>query len=250
VLSNGKILPKETPQAIPGLDNFIHLMRQMITAVIGLEPEFFTAVDSGNMTADLFGKKMRQAYKVLAPLLNGERQALRSAGKVMLSSARVVAENYEGYIIPRVNSDGETMELNSDDLSGEYDVSISPVKVTEDEKMEMVRSLIPLSGQLLNKPNPVDITPLIVENWPFLSNRDRKRLEQMMAPPPPPQPDPVNQGLLVAQTKDLEASAAKKFAEAQKLTNGEELEVEQQVADIDKTRSETVENLANAKRKE
>lgn len=252
-IGNRKLLPKETPQAVPGLDNFINLMRQMVTAVVGLEPEFFSAVDSGNMTADLFGRKLRQAYKVLAPLFDGEYHYMREQGRLFLDCVRVLAENNNGMALRRISpqaDDDAIFELTTDGVSGEYDVVVSRAPAGEDEMFEMVKSLIPLAGQLLNKPNPVDITPLIVEHWPYIKSSDRARIQQMMQPPPPPEPDPANQRLIAAQAADLEASAIKKQAEAAKIVGGDKeggkYKEAQELADLEKTQSIAVKNYVDA----
>ena len=65
----------------------------------------------------------------------------------------------------------------------------------------------------MNKPNPVDIIPIVMEYAPFDGDQLAK-IKELMQPPPPQQPDPVQQRLLEAESSYKESSAKKQDADA------------------------------------
>ena len=73
--------------------------------------------------------------------------------------------------------------------------------------------LLEMQVQMVNKPNPIDIMPLILEYAPFEQDIVQQ-LKAMMSPPPPQEPDPVNQRLLESEATYKEASAYKLTMEA------------------------------------
>lgn len=211
-LNANKVQPKQVPGQIPGLNDFITYMQDQIPGVIGIDPSFFAAVESGNMTSSLFGKLIKQAYNVLAPFFDGERSYLRDQTKVFMDVVRVLAENNSGMMLRRVSvsAGDENFALTQDGLAKEYDIAIAERPITQDEQLELANKMSELATVAAQFGK--DLTPLVVKYLP-LPSRDKQDVDKLMNPPPPP-PDPINQELLAAEAAKSRATEQKTLIEA------------------------------------
>ena len=208
-LRGGKIQEKSIPQVPTGLSDFIGLMSQLLPSVVGLPPDFLGQVQSGNMTNSLFSKIIKQAYMVLVHFNEAERVYMRRQGRVFMDAVHIISENYDGLVLERISSVGEEFSISKSEISQDYRMKIIERPKSEDEKLEAFQNIAEIAGTLLNKPNPVDLTPMLVNAYPY-ELEDKKAMQQAMQPPPPqepPAPDPLMQALLEAETKEKIAMA-------------------------------------------
>ena len=215
----GKIQEKSVPQAAGGLTDALMHVNQLLTTVCGLPPEFLSATMSGNMTEGLFAQMNKQAYMVLVHFFEANKVYLRRQTQLFIDGVRIISENYDGILLDKVTGSGEieNFSLSKETLTRDYTTKVVERTLTEDEKVDQFRQLAELSQVLLNKPQPVDITPLLVDQWPY-ELEDKEAVMQAMQPPPPPeppQPDPVMQALLQAETQEKIAQAELNTAKAQ-----------------------------------
>jgi hypothetical protein len=216
-LMAGKVQPK-IAQPIP--ESILEMMRfanQALMEVIGVTPDFMGMTDSKLMTASLNAQLVRQGLMVLAPYFDALEQFTVETGRVLIDVLRVLVDNAEGRLIKHITPEGsaEYVPMLNDNLTEDYDVVIEKTPQTPDERQATFEKLLQLAGVLANKPNPVDIMPLVLEYAPF-DGEDLGKLKQAMAPPPPPQPDPAMQATMEADIQLKQALATKQEADAMK----------------------------------
>jgi hypothetical protein len=211
-----KTRPKTTPPPPAGLFDMITYASSTILEVSGITRDFMGMVDSKMMTATLNRQLVRQGLTMLSTFFDAKKFYTINQGKLFIDCLRILAENAEGRLI-RVLDQGSVkyLPLLRNGIAAEYDVIVEDAPQTPSEKEETFYKLLELSSLLINKPNPVDITPMVMQYSP-LKGEQVKEIIDLMKPPPPPQPDPVAQQLLQAETMLKQASAEKYAADAQK----------------------------------
>jgi hypothetical protein len=214
-LMANKVRPKIAPPVPDGLLQMIDFANRSLMEVIGVTPDFMGMTDSKLMTAQLNAQLVRQGLMVLAPYFDALEQYTVETGHVMIDILRVLVDNSEGRLIKHITPEGSAqyVPLLMDNLTDEYDVTIEKTPHTPDERQTIFEKLLQLAGILANKPNPVDIMPLVMEYAPF-DGENLGKIKQMMAPPPPQGPDPMMEALTQAEVLFKQASAAKQEAEA------------------------------------
>lgn len=222
-----KSRPKPVPQQIAGLTEFISFCREQLAAVLGLTMDFVGAVESGNMSALLYGKIVRQSRLVLAPIMDSNVEYLRSKGSVYLSAAKVLIENSNGMILRRMsggksNQDYESIDVSA--LSGEYDIVVTDKPMTDDERQESFNRMIELYGKAQNPA----LLVLAIEDAP-IDEEKKQRALQAMQPPPPPQPSETDIAMVQSQIAMQNAQAASLMASAKK-TEAEAAALQKQVS--------------------
>lgn len=244
-IKNQKILPKPLATPNTALVEMINMALSLIPESAGIDQSFLGMTDSKDMTGVLFGQKIRQALTTLAAYFDAKRFFTISKGRLFIDCVRIMAENNPSRLIRDVTGKGSAkfIPLLKDGIAAEYDVTIEEVPQSPSERQETFAKLLDMAGQLVGQ--GVNIMPLVVKYAP-LPPEEKAAVEEAMVPPPPPQPDPVNQGLLVAETNYKNAMAEKAMAEAQskqqEISNtGEKLKVE-----IEEIVSQTILNLAKA----
>lgn len=251
-IASNKMMPKEIPGQVPGLMDFMQLNESMIYRVIGIEPEFLSAVQSGNMGPALFSKMIKQTLNVLAHILDAEKTFLKNWTRIAIECARVLAENNDGMKMRYSNQ--REVSIDKKTINKRCDIVITQKPLTEDEQTEIGMKLIELSATMLNKPNPVDITPLAIK-YLHLPEKDKDEIMAMMQPKEPPKPDPLNIEMMMAnieltkaQARDTNSRVDERDVQLRERMQALGYLDAEKTAEIDKTRSETVENLAQANR--
>jgi hypothetical protein len=210
-----KIIPKPAPPIPSGLLEMIQYADQAMMSTIGLTPDFLGMSDSKLMTAQLNAQLVRQGLMVLAPYFDSVKLFTQNNGRIFYDAFKILMENCESKLIGHITNEDnrKDVEFLRENLDLDYDVVIEDVPQTPDERQQTFQKLLELQSVLLNKPNPVDISPIVMEYAPF--NGDQlEKIKMMMQPQPPQQPDPVQQRLLESQSAFQEASAEKQKADA------------------------------------
>lgn len=212
-LSNGKVMPKQPPAAGTAMVEAITTFDQYLYTVAGIDQSFMGMTESKDMTGVLYAQKIRQTLTTLAEFFDAKKFFIANEAKLNIDCIRILAENNPGRLIRDVTgaSTAPYFPLLADGIAAEYDVVINEVPQTPSERQETFAKLLEMAGLLAQK--GVDILPLAVKFAP-LSGEEKQEVEKAMQPPPPPQPDPINQGLLVAETNYKNAMAQKASVEA------------------------------------
>lgn len=223
----GKSRPKQTPQPIGGLTEFILFCKEQLAACVGLTADFIGSVESGNMSALLYGKIVRQSRLVLAPIMDSNTNYLRSKGAVYLDASKVLIENSNGMILRRMSggkSEQDYESISTDALNGEYDIVVTDRPMTDDERQERFNAMIELYGRAQNPA----LLVLAIEDAP-LDEEQKQRALQAMQPPPPPPPSETDIAMVQSQIAMQQAQAESLAASAAK-TRAEAAEIEKQVS--------------------
>lgn len=244
-IAGQKIMPKPTPPIPQGLLDMIQYANQVMMEVVGITPDFMGIADSKLMTAQLNSQLVRQGLMVLAPYFDSIKLFTQESGRIFYDCFRILMENCESKLIGHITDEAnqKDVEFIRQNLNLDYDVVIEDVPQTPDERSQTFQKLLELAGILANKPNPVDIMPIVMEYAPF--NGDQlEKIKTLMQPPPPQQPDPVQQRLLEAESSYKESSAKRQDAEAFKaqmdaLLKESELRYTDQVVEVDLYKKET-----------
>lgn len=216
-LQAGKIMPKPCPPIPQGLLDMIQYATQVMLEVVGITPDFMGIADSKLMTAQLNSQLVRQGMMVLAPYFDSVRMFTQNSGRIFYEGFKILMENCESKLIGHITNESnrKDVEYLRNNLNIEYDIVIEDVPQTPSERQQTFEKLLELQSVLLNKPNPVDITPIVMEYAPFDGDQ-LKKIQALMQPQPPQEPDPVQQRLLEAESAFKEASAERQKAEALK----------------------------------
>lgn len=234
-----KTRPKMTPPIPSGLLDMINFATTAIMETTGVTQDFMGIADSKLMTATLNRQMVRQGLTVLSTYFDAKKFYMINQGKLFIDCVRVLIENSEGRLIRVTKNNNATyIPLLQDQIAAEYDVLIEETPQTPNEREQTFEKLLQMAQILMNKQNPVDITPLILQYSPLPQN-DIEKIQELMKPPPPQQPDPVTQQILIAEAQLKEAEALKIKMEA--MAQQQELETLQQqnVANIQKTAADT-----------
>jgi hypothetical protein len=247
-----KTRPKVSPPVPSGLLDMINLAATSIMETTGVTQDFMGTADSKLMTATLNRQMVRQGLTVLSCYFDAKKFYMINQGKIFIDCIKVLMDNAEGRLI-RVMDSSETryIPLLKENVANQYDVIIEDIPQTPSERQDTFEKMMQLAQLLANKPNPVDITPLVMQYSP-LKEDEIGKITELMKPPPPPEPDPIVQQMLMSEAKLKEALATKETAEAQKaqmeaMLKQQELETNPQshVEKIMKIQAET--QFTNAK---
>lgn len=214
-IAANKIMPKPAPPIPSGLLEMIQYADSAMMSAVGITPDFMGMADSKLMTAQLNAQLVRQGLMVLAPYFDAIKLFTTQSGRLFYECFKVLMENCESKLIGHITNESnrKSVEYLRENLDIDYDVVIEDTPQTPDERSTTFQKLLELQSIMLNKPNPVDISPIVMEYAPF--NGDQlEKIKALMQPPPPQQPDPVQQRLLESQSAYQEASAERQKAEA------------------------------------
>ena len=213
-----KSRPKITPPLPRGILEMIQYADQQIMQVCGVTPELMGMMQSKEMNSGFLRQQIKQGLTTLSTYFDAKYTYLQYQARLYTDCVRILAENSEGRLIQNVigKSDEKYMPLTMDRIAPQYDIIVDEMPTTPDENMETFQKLMELQGQLMNRPNPVDIMPLVMQFAP-LKPDVLEQVMAMMKPPPPPEPDPLNQAILQSEVKYKTSSAEKLSAEAQSI---------------------------------
>ena len=216
-LSGGKIQPKAAPPIPDGLLQMIDYAGAAMMEVVGLTSDFIGQADSKLMTAQLNSQLVRQGMMVLAPYFDSVSMFTKDDGIIMLDMLRILLENEEGRLIGHITPEGNKVNipLFEENLSPEYDVVVEEVPATPEERQKTFEKLMELAQVLLNKPEPTDITPIVLEYAP-LKGHEINAIKELMKPAEEGEEDPERNELIQSEIEANKAESARDMASAEK----------------------------------
>lgn len=244
-LSGGKMQPKIAPPLPQGILEMIQYADAQIMSVCGVTPELMGMMQSKEQNSSFMRQQIRQGLTTLSTYFDARRAYLQEQGRLYIDCVRVLAENNEGRLIHDVLGEynGEYIPLLRNNIAADYDIIIDETPTSPDYKEETFLKLLDMQSAMLNKPNPVDIMPIIMEYAPFEQNVV-KQIKELMQPPPPPEPDPINERLLTTEADYKQASAYKLTMEAMEKEQNLRYGAAKLVADINLTETKAAAELA------
>lgn len=236
-ISGAKFKMKDQAQISPAILQTIEYAERSILECAGVNQEFLGVADgSDQQAAMLQAQRVRQGLTVLAPYFDAMSFFVTDQSKLFVDMLRVLAENSGGLIIRNLSGSKAMpyVRLLKDHIATDYDIIAKEVPKTPDERQRETEVLLKIADMLTNAGRDGGaILPLIIENQDIKSDKVEEVLAAT-APKAPPPPDPVQQGLIQAQTEALLAEAEKKKADT-KSTNLDLLQQFKQIRDEDVT---------------
>jgi hypothetical protein len=244
-LSTGKVMPKMAPPLPQGILEMIQYSDSQIMAVCGVTPELMGMMNTKEQNSSFLRQQIKQGLTTLSTFFDARRSYLQEQARLYIDCVRVLAENNEGRLVHNVL--GEVNEqfvpLLRDNIAAEYDIVIDEMPMSPDQKEDTFMKLLEMQSVMLNKPNPIDLMPLILEYAPF-DPAIVKELKAMIQPPPPQEPDPVNQRLLTTEADFKAASAYKLTMEAMEKEQNMRYTPMKTIADINLTETKAAAEVA------
>jgi hypothetical protein len=244
-LSGGKMQPKIAPPLPQGILEMIQYADAQIMSVCGVTPELMGMMVSKEQNSAFMRQQIRQGLTTLSTYFDARRAYLQEQARLYIDCVRVLAENNEGRLVHDVLGEygGQYLPLLRDSIAPDYDIIIDETPTSPDQKEETFLKLLDMQSVMLNKPNPIDLMPLIMEYAPFQQDVVRQ-IKELMQPPPPPEPDPINIRLLTTEADYKQASAYKLTMEAMEKEQNLRYGPAKYVADINLTETKAAAELA------
>lgn len=150
-LAAGKIKEKATPQLPTGLDAIIGLSDKAVSDVNGFDPTFMGSREFANDTASFQRQRIRQAMSLLACYFDSATLYQKCQARLLLDMMRVFVENNQNMAIRVIGEEGQAMflQLQTKQLSAEYDIAIGEAPLTIQDKQEQAQVLISMGDKLI-----------------------------------------------------------------------------------------------------
>ena len=252
-LAEGRIQDKARPQLPTGLDQIISMSDQAVTDVNGFDTTFMGSREFANDTAAFQRQRVKQAMSLLACYFDSAALYQKTDARVSLDLLRVFVENNENMAIRVIGEEGQAifLQLQTKQLSAEYDVVISEAPMTVQDKQEQAQIFISIGDKLAATGDTATakvVYAKAVELMP-LDFAMKESLKEALQP----EQQPVNP----AYVKQLEEMVQRlqsegNQAQLEKIKSGAMLDVaraEETKAKANKTRAETTETLESARNK-
>ncbi len=251
----GKILEK-TKGALPtGLEGIIQLADANISAN-GVDPAFLGDIGKEDQSGLLYKRRIRQVISKFAQYFDSGTLYQKEDARLCADLIRVWVENNRGEWVRITGADGEEdfQRIIEDMLAPEYDVSIQEASQSSDEKQETASLMGSIAQQLLAVQDIPTAKAFLAESLNFLriDGDVRNRLTKILQPQD--QIDPAQFQAMQQQLQKMQeyiqsgqvdktkSETVKNIATATKTMK----EVGESEANVPKIHSETIKNLADA----
>lgn len=146
-----KVKEKAAPHLPTGLDNLIGMTDNALRDVNGFDVTFMGSREFANDTASFQRQRIKQAMSLLACYFDSATLYQKTCARILLDLMKVFVENNQGMAIRVIGAEGQAMflQLQSKQLSAEYDVSIGEAPLTVQDKQEQAQILIGMGDKLI-----------------------------------------------------------------------------------------------------
>jgi hypothetical protein len=213
------------------------MLIELLPRAIGVGQEFLGVITTGEMTDSLYGRIVRQSFAVVADFMASSAGASRNQGHIFLALMFSSADASGGLAFEMVSPDRKAVRrvLEGDEIRRKYTVHVVEQPVSDDEKRETLKSLVQLAPVFMQA--GVNIVPAIIKAMPM--DYDVKQELMQYAMPQPQEPDQMT-------VESAQANIDLLRSQAYKLQKEADLKEKQSLMEIEKIRSEIIENLARA----
>lgn len=250
-LSAGKIQEKKSPAIPTGLEQFVSLSEAAITKN-GVDPSFMGSLQREDQSGILYKRRIRQVISKMANYFDSITLYQKEDARLSADLIRVWVENNAGQHVRITGEDNqeEFVQVSSDNLVDEYEISIQEAAQTPEDKQETAQLLGSYSDKLLAIGDVGTGKAFLSESLEFLSidGDVKQRLNKVLQPQetvPMEQYKQLEKALAQIQSQQAQLAMAKTQSEIQK----NEVDAEHKKASIQKTGAETVDTLESAKNK-
>jgi hypothetical protein len=149
-LMNGKIQSKAKPAVPTGLDSIISLSDGAIADVTGIDPSFLGSREFKQDTADFHRRRVKQVMSSLASYFDAADLYQKIHARILLDLMKVFVENNKGLSIRALGEEGKAvfLQLNTAQLSAEYDIATVEAPMSQEDKQEQARILTTMAEKV------------------------------------------------------------------------------------------------------
>jgi hypothetical protein len=168
-LGAGKVQEKARPAVPTGLDNVIQLSLQAIENN-GVDPAFVGKSDV-EQSGILYKRKIRQVISKLARYFDSITLYQKEDARLCDDLIRIWVENNQGVFV-RITGDefkNEFLEINSDSLASEYDVTIQEAAQNEEDRQEIAMILGSLGDRMMTAGKPEAMAAAYAESLYYMN---------------------------------------------------------------------------------
>jgi hypothetical protein len=199
-----------TPDAAQSMMATTDMILKLIPMSMGMPPELFGMLSTGEMTSSLMNKIKQQMSATLSHLANGFDRSSLCDGWIMRDLMITMAQGIKGKLELNFVLGGEegVFELSRKDLARSYTIQLIERDATRDEQLESFERLIEFADRFLTPEQKSAAAPIILQAAP-LSFDKKKEIVQAIQPP---QQDPA-----VMEMQQRQSDAQLRLVEAQAL---------------------------------
>jgi hypothetical protein len=246
-----------TPDAGQSMMGVTDMILKLIPMSMGMPPELFGMLSTGDMTSSLMNKIKQQMSATLSHLANGFDRSSLCDGWIMRDLMITMAQGIKGKLELNFVLGGEegVFELSRNDLARNYTIQLIEREATRDEQLESYEKLVEWADRFLTPEQKANAAPVFLKAAPLYL--DKKK--EIVAAIQPPQADPAmqqmqqrqaeaNVRLIEAQALQLENQAKMEGAMGAVAERKAALTVEAESAKVYETMSKANKNLADVEK--
>jgi hypothetical protein len=249
------VVPLSTPDASSAMMGLAGLLIDIVPLTMNVPKEILGATNVDTPAASLYKMLTKQMQVSLSHIMNNCDAYLYNQGCIFRDLVFEIVENNEGsMILPRLSptngKEGHIL-LSKQNMGRNYSMMIKEQDTSEDARHDEFLKIVEFL-QLMPEQKRAAAVPELIKLANF-DEESKQSLMQLFQPSEPTPPDPMAMelqqaqiDLVKSQADDLAAGAAKKQAEAQKITASLDNATEQAYADLMKTASEIELNQAKS----
>jgi hypothetical protein len=246
-----------TPDAAQSMMGVTEMILKLIPMSMGMPPELFGMLSTGEMTSSLMSKIKNQMSSTMSHLANGFDRSSLCDGWTERDLFITMAQGITGKLELNFVLGGEegVFELSRSDLARNYTIQLIEREATRDEQLESFGKIVEFADRFLTPEQKAAAAPIILQAAPLYL--DKKK--EIVAAIQPPQTDPA-----IAQMQQRQGEAQIRLVEAQalQLENQAKMEgamgavaerkaaitIDAETAKVYETMSKTNKNIADAEK--
>ena len=248
-LTEGKIQEKKSPHIPTGLEDIVAISDSALTDVNGFDVTFMGSREFANDTAAFQRQRIKQAMSLLACYFDSATLYQKIDARILLDLMRVFVDNNQNMAIRVIGEEGQAMflQLQTKQLSVEFDVVMSEAPMTVQDKQEQAQILITMGDKLsMTDPAAAKVVYAMALELMPLDFSMKERLKKTLVPEDG-QIDPAYVKQLEQQVQQLMDEGRK--AQLKKTMASAELDVaraEETLAKVQETEAKTRKAEADA----
>lgn len=151
-LAEGRIQPKRQPYQPNGYEQIIQLSNDSIPDVNGIDRTFLGSSENKDETGILQKRRIKQVVSTLACYFDSITLYSKEHARLLLDFMRTYAANNDGGLFRIIGQNGrdEFVQISSDKLVNEYDVTIQEAPQSPEDKQELAAIINQMAQMLLS----------------------------------------------------------------------------------------------------
>lgn len=246
-----------TPDAAQAIMGTTEMILRLMPLAIGMPPELFGMLSTGEMTDALMNKIKQQMNATLSHLYANMDRSTLTDGWIMRDLILDMAQGIKGTLDLQFVLGGEegVFELSRKDLARNYTITLVTREATKDEELESFDKVVDMV-KLLPPDAIAKVLPILIKSSPLYIGQKQEFIQALQGAQPDPAAIEMQNRSNAAQIRLVEAQAhqleQQGEADAARAANAKQeavLKLQSEAADIEETKSKTQKNLAELQEK-